>query len=90
MSKEKEVIRWVYRIICFTILQSLIITIGFIGLHYSMTILTEMNLLTWKVQIGLIQVALAICYLQVVNIFYWIMGINLFNFKKLWTKQKND
>ncbi len=89
MSKGKKICEWIYRIVMFTILQSLIYTIGFVGLAYSIEKITELNLMTWKIQAGLIQVALAIAYLQVVNIFYWFCNINLFDFKKLF-KDKND
>ena len=88
MSKRKKVYEWTYRIIMFTILQSLIYTIGFVGLMYSIEI-TELNLMTWKIQVGLIQVALAIAYLQLVNLFYWLFNTNLLDFKKLF-KNKDD
>ncbi len=89
MSKRKKVYEWTYRIIMFTILQSLIYTIGFVGLMYSIEKITELNLMTWKIQVGLIQVALAIAYLQLVNLFYWLFNTNLLDFKKLF-KNKDD
>ena len=84
----KLILEWAYRIIMVTILHSLIITIGFVGLGFSMEKLTEFNLMNWKVQAGLIQAALALAYLQIVNIFYWIMNINLFDVKKLFKDKK--
>lgn len=86
--KKRKTGEWIYRIFCFTILHSLILTIGFVGLHYSIEVLTEKNLLTWEIQVALIQVALAIAYLQIVNIFYWITDTNLLDFKKLWRRKE--
>lgn len=85
----KKVGEWAHRIIGFTIFQSFITVIGFVGLHYSMIILTEMGLMNFGVNIGLLQFALATCYLQIANLLYWLGDINLFDFKKLWRKDGN-
>ena len=82
--KIKKVGEWIHRIVGFTIFESFIVVIGFVGIYISMQVLGETNNLNIKTQIGLLQTALAIGYLQVANIFYWIMDINLFDFKKLW------
>jgi len=86
-DKTKKIMEWIYRIFCFTILHSLIITIGFVSLYTSMNVIIERGLMTWKIQVGLIQVALAVVYLQIANILYWIYDINIFNFKMEKKKQ---
>lgn len=78
---------WIQRIICFTIFESLIAIFGFVVIGYSTKLLTEMNLFNWKVGVGLAQSSLAIAYLQIANIFYWWLDINLLDFKKLWRKK---
>jgi len=83
---KKKVTEWVYRIFCFTILESLITIVGFVSLHYGITILEEAGKMTWGVQAGFIQASLAICFLQIANIMYWVMDKNLFNFKELFAK----
>ena len=85
---KTKILEWIYRIVLFTILQSFITVISFVGIHYSIIILEEANKLTLGVQIGLIQMALASAFIQIANIFYWIMDINLFDFKKLWRNKK--
>ena len=87
MNKRK-VGEWVHRIIGFTIFESLIAVVGFVGIYTSITVLAELDKLTLGVSIGLVQAALAIAYLQVANIFYWIFGENLFDFKSLWRKNE--
>jgi len=90
MNKEKikKVGEWIHRIVGFTIFQSFIVVVGFVGLYISLQILNETNNFNYKTQIGLIQTAFAISYLQIANLFYWIMDINLFDFKKLWRKNE--
>ena len=82
---KKSVIKWAYRIFCFTIIQCLIATVGFVTLHYILILF--MNKLTWQLYIILTSVALAICYLQVSNFLYWLANVNLLDFKKLWNNQ---
>ena len=84
---KKSIIKWTYRIFCFTIIQCLIATIGFAALHYTMTMFMDMNKLTWQLHVCLIHASLAICYLQISNLLYWLAGINLLDFKKLWSNQ---
>jgi len=79
----KKALEWIYRIFMVTILQSLIVLVGFVSLHYGMEIFIELELLDWKVKAGFIQAALAITVLQIANLFYWIMDINIFNFKAI-------
>jgi len=83
---KRKVLEWIHRIVGFTIFESLIAVIGFVGLHYSMTYLISINNFNWGIRVGLIQSALAISYLQIANVFYWILGINLLDFK-LWRKK---
>ncbi len=80
MNKKLEII---YRVLCLSILQSAILVVSFVSLHYSLKILIERDSLSWGVQIGLIHANLGFLYLQIANVFYWAMGINIFNFKKL-------
>ena len=87
MSKRK-IGEWIYRIFCFTIIDNLIAVIGFVGIHYSLVTLIELEKMSTGVSIGLLQVGLGICYLRVVNLFYWIGDINLLDFKQLWRKEK--
>ena len=84
---KKKIGEWIHRILGFTIFESFIAVIGFVGLYISMQVLSETNNLNFGTNMGLLQTALAIAYLQVANIFYWIMDINLFDFKKLWRKK---
>ena len=85
MNKRK-IGEWIYRIFCFMIIDSFIIIVGFTGLHYSMLVLIDANKLNLGTQIGLTQASLAIMFLSIANILYWILDINLFNFKKIWRK----
>lgn len=83
--KIKKVGEWIYRIVCFIILESFIMFVGFTALHYCMSLFETRGIFNeFGVKAGLIQLSLAIAYLQIANIFYWIMNINLFDFKKLW------
>jgi len=84
--KIKKVGEWIHRVVGFTIFESLIAVVGFVGIYISMQVLGETNNLSFVTSMGLLQTALAIAYLQVANIFYWIMDINLFDLKKLWRK----
>jgi len=72
----------VYKLIVFLILESLITIVGFVIIHYSITILTQQNSLNLKVQIILFFAAIGIAYLSIVNFFWWLMGINLLDLKK--------
>ena len=87
---KKKITEWAYRIFCFTILESLIAVVGFVALHYGISILEEMGRMTWGVQAGFIQAALAISFLQIANIIYWIGGINILNFKELFDSRGKD
>ena len=75
---------WGHRIFLFTIFQSLIAIIGFVGVYVSMNVLIEKDLLYFGTQAGLVQMALAIAYLQVANILYFLFDVNLLNVKELW------
>ena len=86
--KIKKVGEWIHRIVGFTIFESLIAVVSFVGIYTSMQVLGGTNNLNFGTSMGLLQTALAIAYLQVANIFYWIMDINLFDFKKLWRKDE--
>lgn len=85
----KKIAEWSYRILAATLLQSLIATITFVSLHYSMITLEEIGSLNWQTKIGLIQASIGALYLQLVNIFYWIFDINLLDFKMI-RKNKGD
>jgi len=86
--KWKKVGEWIHRIVGFTIFESLITIVSFAGIYTSMQVLGETNNLNFGTSMGLLQTGLAVAYLQVANIFYWIMDINLFDFKELWRKKK--
>ena len=85
--KIKNVGEWIHRIIGFIIFESFITVVGFVGIYFLMNFLVETNNLNFGTSMGLLQTALAIGYLQVANVFYWIMDINLFDFKRLWGKK---
>ena len=82
--KIKKVGEWIHRIVGFTIFESFIAVVGFVGIYISMQVLDETNNLNFGTSMVLLQTALAIAYL---HILYWIMDINLFDFKKLWRKR---
>ena len=86
MNKNK-INEWIYRIICFTLFQSLILVVGFVAMHYGISLMVETRRMTWGVQAGFIQSSLAICLLQLANILYWICGINILDFKKLFREK---
>lgn len=85
----RKVLEWTHRIVGFTILESLISVIGFIGLYQSIMLLEELNKMTLGVRIGLVQASIGIAFLSVANIFYWFLDINLFDFK-LWREKCNS
>jgi len=83
----KKILEWTYRIICFTIVDSFILCASFAALYISLTVLTPEQL-TIGVKIGIIQAGLGSSFLQVANILYWILDINLFNYKKIFMETK--
>lgn len=80
MNKRK-IFNWIYRIFVFVILDSFIVVVGFVGLYTALTILQERGLMSLGVSIGLLQMGLAIAYLQIWNLCYWILNINIFTNK---------
>jgi hypothetical protein len=78
----------VHRLIGFSIFQSLIVVICGIGIYNTIQFLIEVNNLNFGTRMGMIQALLATLYLSIANLFYWLMGINLFDFKKLWRKNE--
>ncbi len=86
--KVRVIFEGIYRLVMATILYSLILIVGFVSLLYTLKEINERGLMNWRVQIGLIQASLAIAYLQIANIFYWIMDVNLFDFNKLFKEKE--
>ncbi|RLG11370.1 hypothetical protein DRN69_07845 [Candidatus Pacearchaeota archaeon] len=78
---------WIHRIVCLVIFENLISMISFVVIYVSLSVLTETNNFNFWVSIGLLNTTLALVYLRIANMAYWLMGINLFNFKKLWRKK---
>ena len=85
---KRKIFEWSHRILGFTIFQSFISILSFVGIYVSMEVLISRNLLDWRVHIGLFQFALAMAYLQIANVFYWLFDINILDFK-LW-RIKNE
>jgi uncharacterized membrane protein (DUF485 family) len=86
LSKRK-IGEWIHRIFAFTIFQSFITFIAFVVINFSIPIFQETNNLGFGIRIALIQFMLAILYLAIANMFYWILDINIFDFKRLWGKK---
>jgi len=86
MIKKKKVFEWIHRILAFIIIDSLMSIVFFAGFYISLKVLTEKDLMSFGVSLGLLQAGLGYLYLQIVNIFYWFVGINLLDFK-LWRKK---
>jgi uncharacterized membrane protein (DUF485 family) len=79
---KKKIYEWIYRIILFTITHSLIVCVSFVALYVPLTVLKPEQI-TFGVRIGLMQAAFASSFIQIANLFYWLNGINLLNFKEL-------
>ncbi len=74
---NKKILIWIKRIFLWTIFQSLISIVGFVSLYYGMEVVIEKGLLDWQVQAGFISAIIALTYLQIANILYYLGGINI-------------
>jgi len=80
---------WVeaYTFFCWILLTTIIAMIWVCTLGQSIMIVQDPS---WATKICRILFTFAMGYLQVVNTWYWFLGINLFDFKKIFKNKKNE
>lgn len=80
---KKKAIQTIYRFVVFVLISKVITVLLVVGIHYSITILTNTGNLGLGQRIGLIEFTLGCIYLQLANVVYWIFGINLLDYRNI-------
>ncbi len=84
IEKSESIGETIYVYFCWTIFATVIALIWVCTLGQSWMIVPNPS---WATKIGRVIFTIGMMYLQVVNAYYWLLGINLFDFKKLFKKQ---